>query len=125
MRRGDWPGFGGIAIPDIKRRAPEMAQLQHMREEAEKAREEALVAQHEAELQREELREKTAKMEREQEAAAALREARLKFQPNDKVNVPRFGEPGRIVRVDFKRNIVLVRVGLGQWEVPLEEVFPN
>ena len=95
-----------------------------MREEAEKAREEALVAQHEAELQREELREKTVKMEREQVEAAALREARLKFQPNDKVSVPRFGEPGRIVRVDFKRNIALVRVGLGQWEVPLEEVFP-
>jgi DNA mismatch repair protein MutS2 len=107
-----------------QRRAPEMAQLQRMREETEKAREEALLAQHEAERQREELRQKTEKLEREKEEAAALREARLKLQPNDVVHVPRFDKPGRIVRVDYKRNIALVSVGLGQWEVPLEEVFP-
>jgi DNA mismatch repair protein MutS2 len=41
------------------------------------------------------------------------------------VRVPRFDQPGRIVRVDFKRNIALVSVGIGQWEVPLEEVFPE
>jgi DNA mismatch repair protein MutS2 len=107
-----------------QRRAPEMVQLQRLREEAEKAREEALRAQHEAERQREELRQKTDQLEREKEEAAALREARLKLQPNDKVRVPRFDQPGRIVRVDFKRNIALVSVGIGQWEVPLEEVFP-
>ncbi|MHB1422534.1 MAG: endonuclease MutS2 [Gemmataceae bacterium] len=107
-----------------QRRAPEMAQLQRLREDAEKAREDALRARHEAELQREELRQKTDQLEREKEAAAALREARLKFQPNDIVRVPRFDKPGRIVRVDFKRNIALVSVGIGQWEVPLDEVFP-
>ena len=31
---------------------------------------------------------------------------------------------GRVVRVDPKRNLAIVSVGLGQWEVPLEEVFP-
>jgi len=107
-----------------QRRAPEMAQLQRLREETEKARSEALVAQHEAERQREELRQTTERLEREQEEAAALREARLKLQPNDVVRVPRFDKPGRIVRLDFKRNIAVVSVGLGQWEVPLEEVFP-
>ncbi len=107
-----------------QRRGPEMAQLQRLREEAEKAREEALVAQHEAERQRAELRETTERLEREKEEADALREARLKLQPNDVVRVPRFDKPGRVVRVDFKRNIALVSVGLGQWEVPLEEVFP-
>jgi DNA mismatch repair protein MutS2 len=107
-----------------QRRAPEMAQLQRLREEAEKARAEALVAQHEAERQRAELRQTTERLEREKEEADALREARLKLQPNDVVRVPRFDKPGRIVRVDFKRNIALVSVGLGQWEVPLEEVFP-
>src|SRR5262249_194786 len=107
-----------------QRRVPEMAQLQRLRDQPEKARAEALVAQHEAERQREQLRQKTEKMEREKEEAAALREARLKLQPNDVVRVPRFDKPGRIVRVDFKRNIALVSVGLGQWEVPLEEVFP-
>jgi DNA mismatch repair protein MutS2 len=108
-----------------QRRAPEMAQLQKLREETEKAREEALLAQHHAEQQREELRQKTEQVEREKEEAAELREARLRLQPNDVVRVPRFDKAGRIVRVDFKRNIALVSVGLGQWEVPLEEVFPN
>ncbi|HWG44220.1 MAG TPA: DNA strand exchange inhibitor protein [Gemmataceae bacterium] len=107
-----------------QRRAPEMAQLQRLREETEKARSDALVAQHEAERQREELRQTTARLEREKEEAAALREARMKLQPNDLVRVPRFDKPGRIVRLDFKRNIAVVSAGLGQWEVPLEEVFP-
>jgi DNA mismatch repair protein MutS2 len=108
-----------------QRRAPEMAQLQRLREEAEKAREEALAAQHEAERQREELRQKTASLEREAEEAAALREARLRLQPNDPVRVPKFDKPGRVVRVDHKRNIAVVSLGLGQWEVPLDEVFPH
>jgi DNA mismatch repair protein MutS2 len=107
-----------------QRRAPEMAKLQQLREETEKAREEALVAQHEADRQREEYRQKMVQMEREAEEAAALREARARLQPNDAVRVPRFDKPGRIVRVDHKRNLAVVSLGLGQWEVPLEEVFP-
>ncbi len=107
-----------------QRRAPEMARLQQLREDAEKAREEALLAQHEAERQREEYRQKTESMARAAEEAAALREARARLQVNDPVRVPRFDKPGRIVRVDHKRNIALVSLGLGQWEVPLEEVFP-
>jgi DNA mismatch repair protein MutS2 len=107
-----------------QKRAPEMAQLQRLREETEKAREDALSAQHEAEQQRDELREKTATLEREAEAAAALHAARLRMQPGDPVAVPRFDKPGKLVRVDFKRNLAVVSVGLGQWEVPLEDVFP-
>jgi DNA mismatch repair protein MutS2 len=107
-----------------QRRTPELSRLQELREEAEKAREEALKAQHEAERQREEYVQKTAELEREAEEAAALREARAKLLPNDPVRVPRFDKPGRIVRVDHKRNIAIVSVGLGQWEVPLDEVFP-
>jgi DNA mismatch repair protein MutS2 len=107
-----------------QKRAPEMAQLQRLREETEKAREEALAAQHEAERQRAELLQKTERLAREAEEAAALREARLRMQPGDPVKVPRFDKPGRVVRVDHKRNVAVVSVGLGQWEVPLEDVFP-
>ncbi|MFL5242802.1 MAG: endonuclease MutS2 [Gemmataceae bacterium] len=107
-----------------QKRAPEMAQLQRLREDAEKAREDALQAQHEAERQRDELRQKTAEVERQAEEAAALKEIRTRLQPNDRVRVARFDQPGRVVRVDFKRNIAVVSVGLGQWEVPLEELFP-
>jgi DNA mismatch repair protein MutS2 len=107
-----------------QRRAPEMSQLQQLRQETERAREEALLAQHEAERQREEYRQKMAQLEREAEEAAALREARARLQANDPVRVSRFDKPGRIVRVDHKRNLAVVSLGLGQWEVPLEEVFP-
>jgi DNA mismatch repair protein MutS2 len=107
-----------------QRRTPELSRLQALRQEAENAREEALKAQHEAAKQREEFVQKTAELEREAQEAAALREARAKLLPNDPVRVPRFDKPGRIVRVDHKRNIAIVSVGLGQWEVPLDEVFP-
>jgi DNA mismatch repair protein MutS2 len=106
------------------RRTPEIAQLQKLREDAEKAKNEALLAQHEADRQREELRQKAAAIEREAVEAAALREARLKLQPNDPVCVPRFDKPGKIIRVDFKRNIAVVSLGIGQWEVPLDDVIP-
>ena len=107
-----------------QRRAPEMARLQQLREQAEKARTDALLAQHEADRQREELRQKTLTLEREAAEAEALREARLKLKTNDAVRVARFDQSGKVVRVDYKRNVALVSVGLGQWEVPLEEVFP-
>ncbi|HEV3081319.1 MAG TPA: DNA strand exchange inhibitor protein [Gemmataceae bacterium] len=107
-----------------QRRAPEMARLQQLREQAEKARTDALLAQHEADRQREELRQKTLTLEREAAEAEALREARLKLKTNDPVRVARFDQPGKVVRVDYKRNVALVSVGLGQWEVPLEEIFP-
>jgi DNA mismatch repair protein MutS2 len=108
-----------------QKRAPEMAQLQKMREEAEKAREAALAQAHEAEKQAEELRRKGEQMEREAAEAAALREARLRLQVNDAVRVPKFDKVGKVVRVDHKRNVAVVSVGLLQWEVSLEEVFPE
>jgi DNA mismatch repair protein MutS2 len=107
-----------------QRRSRGLGPLQQVREEAEKARQEALLAQHEAQRQREEYLEKVNQLQREAEEAAALREARARLQANDPVRVTRFDKPGRIVRVDHKRNLALVSVGLGQWEVPLEEIFP-
>jgi DNA mismatch repair protein MutS2 len=108
-----------------QKRAPEMAQLQRLREEAEKARTEALAAAHEAERQAEELRRKTADLERQAAEENALREARLKLVPGDRVRVPKFDKVGKVVRTDFRKNVVVVSVGIGQWEVGLEEVFPE
>src|SRR5205085_9572308 len=84
-----------------QKRAPEMAQLQRLREEAEKARTEALAAAHEAERQADELRRKTAELERQAAQGAALREARLKLVPGDRVRVPKFDKVGKVVRTDF------------------------
>ena len=107
-----------------QRRAPELAELQQKREEAEKARAEALEAQHDALRQREEYEQKLSALARQAEEEAVLKQARARLQPNDPVQVPRFDKQGRIVRVDHKRNLAVVSVGLGQWEVSLEEVFP-
>ena len=70
------------------------------------------------------LDQKTAELEREAREAAALREARARLKPKDRVHVPRFDKPGQVVRVDHKRNVAVVSVGLGQWEFPLDEVVP-
>jgi DNA mismatch repair protein MutS2 len=107
-----------------QRRAPQLAALQRKRQEAEQARTEALAAQHEADRQRAEYEQKVAQLQREAEEAARLREARARLQQGDPVRVSRFDKAGRIVRVDHKRNVAVVSLGLGQWEVPLDEVFP-
>jgi DNA mismatch repair protein MutS2 len=108
-----------------QRRAPELAGLQEKRAEAEKAREEALKSQHEADQKREELEKKLLDLERQTKEAAALKEWRSKLQPGLTVHVPRYDKPGRVVRLDHKRNIAIISLGLGQWEVSLEEVFPE
>jgi DNA mismatch repair protein MutS2 len=106
-------------------RTAELSRLQQLREEAEKARTEALAARHEADRQRDEYAEELARIKREEAAAAELREWRARLQPNDAVYVERFGKAGKVVRVDLRKNLVLVSVGLGQWEVPLDDVLPE
>ena len=49
---------------------------------------------------------------------------RSRLNPDDRVHVQRFGKVGRVLRVDHKKNIAVVSLGLGQWEVSLDEVFP-
>jgi DNA mismatch repair protein MutS2 len=107
-----------------QRRAPGLLRLQQLKAEAERARAEALAMQHEADLRRSEFEEKSAELERAAAAAAALRDARARLRANDRVRVGRFDQPGRVVRVDHAKALAVVSVGLGQWEVPLDEVFP-
>ena len=87
-------------------------------------RQEALRAQHQAEVEKQAYLNRQADLERQAQEAQELRDARARLQPNDSVRVPRFDKQGRIVRIDHKKNTALVSVGLGQWEVPLDEVFP-
>ncbi len=102
----------------------DLVELQRRRAEAEQARSDALRAQHDAAKQRAEYEEKKAQLERAAAEAEALRQARARLQPNDPVHVPRYDKTGRIVRIDGKRQVAVVSLGLGQWEVPLEDVFP-
>jgi DNA mismatch repair protein MutS2 len=107
-----------------QRRAPELQQLQELRAEAERARTAALAAEHEAQRQREEYESRIDELNREAEEAAELRAARERMRAGDRVRVERFDQPGRLVRIDHVKRLALVSVGLGQWEVPLDELFP-
>lgn len=107
-----------------QRRAPEMLLLQQKREAAEKAREEAQRAQADADRERDALAKKLAEIERQATKTAALRDWRARLQIGETVHVPRYDKSGTVKRVDHKRNVALVSLGLGQWEVSLEEVFP-
>jgi DNA mismatch repair protein MutS2 len=103
----------------------DLARLQEVRAEAERAKAEALAAKHAAEREKEAFEAKATELERAAEAAAELNEKRVTLRPNDKVHVARFDKTGTVVRVDPKKQTVLVSVGLGQWEVPFDEVFPE
>lgn len=108
-----------------KGKTGELIRLQQLREEAEKAREAALAAQHEADKQKAEYEAKVATLAREAEEEAALQEWRAALKPNEKVRVTRFDSVGRVVKVDTKKQTVTVSVGLGQWEIPFDEIHPE
>jgi DNA mismatch repair protein MutS2 len=108
-----------------QRRAPELLQLQQKREEAEKARAEALEAQRNAQKEREEYTHKLAEIERQKREAEELRNWRASLRTNDNVWVPKYDKHGKIARIDHKRGIAVVSLGLGQWEVTFDEIFPE
>ncbi|QEL18056.1 endonuclease MutS2 [Limnoglobus roseus] len=107
-----------------KGKTGELARLQELRAEAEKAKLDALAAQHEADQQKAEYERKATALEREQQEAEALNAQRERLKANDRVHVSRFDAVGKVVRVDAKKQIITVTLGLGQWEVPFAEVTP-
>ena len=111
----------------LKRRrgkTAELGHLQKLREEAEKARSEALAAHHEADRRREEYEEKLRGLQREAEASAALKLWRLKLQLNDKVWSAKFGKIAQITRIDHRKGTLFISVGIGHWEVAFDDVLP-
>src|SRR4029077_5794606 len=66
-----------------KGKTGDLARLQELREEAEKAREQALAAQHEAAREKDEFEKKRAALDREVAEQAALQELRANLKPND------------------------------------------
>jgi DNA mismatch repair protein MutS2 len=106
---------------------PELAVVQKLRQEADRAREIALAAQAEAERSREALHQRLADLQRQTEQDARLAEARARLQPGDRVVVPRFGydRPGRIVRLDIRKQTAVVAIGQMQWNVAIDELIPQ
>jgi DNA mismatch repair protein MutS2 len=107
------------------RRGGELEKLQQAREEAEKARQEAREAELLAEKKQTEYERKQAELQRQAAAEEALKAFRLALKPGMMVKVDRFDQPGHVVRVDFAKGMVLVKAGIGQWEVGLAEVMPG
>jgi DNA mismatch repair protein MutS2 len=107
-----------------KGKTGELARLQELRAEAEKAKVDALAAQHEAERQKLEFERAARAAERDRDEAMALREKRERLKANDRVHVSRFDAVGKVVKVDTKKQVISVSLGLGQWEVPFDEVTP-
>jgi DNA mismatch repair protein MutS2 len=106
---------------------PELAIVQKLRKEADLARESALAAQADAERSREALNQRLAELNRQTEQDARLAEARARLQPGDRVVVPRFGydRPGRIVRLDPRKQTAVVAIGQMQWNVTIGELIPQ
>ena len=101
--------------------------MQALRREAEDARQEALAAQAEAQRSRDALAQRLADLQRQGESDARLAEARALIQPGDRVVVPRFGydRPGRVVKLDTRKNVAVVAIGQMQWDVPIAELIPQ
>ena len=108
-----------------KGKTSELTRLQELREEAEKARDAALAAQHEADKSRAEYERMKSAITREAAGQAALQEMRTKLQPGDQVHVSRFDAPGKVQRVNAVKQTVIVGVGIANWEVPFDEIFPK
>jgi DNA mismatch repair protein MutS2 len=107
-----------------KGKTGDLARLQQLREEAEKAKVMALAAQHEAEKEKEEFERRRTAIDREAADRAALNELRGNLKANDVVRVSRFDATGKVIRVDPRKQTVTVSVGIGQWEIPFDEIFP-
>jgi DNA mismatch repair protein MutS2 len=108
-----------------KGKTGELTRLQQLREQAEKARTEALARQHDADRQREEYERRLAELERRKAEDVRLSEWRAKLQPGDAVYSPKFGKSGKVARVNQAKGTVFISVGIGQWEVFLNEILPE
>ncbi|HKA07269.1 MAG TPA: DNA strand exchange inhibitor protein, partial [Gemmataceae bacterium] len=94
-------------------------------EEAEKARTEALSRQHDADRQKAEFERKVAELKQRQDEDSRLAEWRSRLRPGDSVYSPKFGKSGKVARVNQAKGTVFISVGIGQWEVFLNEVLPE
>ena len=112
----------------VKRRkgkTGELNRLQQLREEAEKARTEALAHQHEADRQREEYERRLAELEKRVTEDAKLNDWRARLQTGEEVWSIKFGKRAKIARVNQAKGTVFISVGIGQWEVFLNDVLPE
>lgn len=107
-----------------RRKTPDLAKVQQMRDATERARADAMAARLEVDRDRLELDRQREELRQLTEAEKALKVARGRLQVGDEVHVSKFGKTGRIVRIDPRKWSAAVSVGLGQWEVSLDDCDP-
>jgi DNA mismatch repair protein MutS2 len=108
-----------------KGKSSELLRLQELREDAEKARDAALAAQHDADKSRGEYERLSQAVTREAAEQTELQAMRVKLQPGDQVYVTRFDANGKVQKVNATKRTVTVGVGIAHWEVPFDEIFPR
>jgi DNA mismatch repair protein MutS2 len=101
-----------------------LARLQGLREQAQRAREEADLAQQKAASAEDEFRVKAARLEQEARVSEEIERARAALRPGDIVRVARFEKQGLVVRIDSRKRLATVTIGAVEWELPLDEVMP-
>lgn len=106
------------------RGAADLRQLQQMRGEAEKAREEAIQAGRRAAQAESEFRKRQELLQQESDVHRQIERFRTTLQAGDAVRVMRFDKNGVVKRVDRRRLLAAVLVGNVEWELPLEDLFP-
>jgi DNA mismatch repair protein MutS2 len=106
---------------------PEWEMIQKLRREAESARQSALEMQAEAQRTREALNQRLLDLQKQNENEARVAEARSRLQIGDRVVVPRFGydRPGRVVKIDARKQVAVVTIGQMKWDVPVAELIPQ
>lgn len=101
--------------------------LHKLRHEAERARSDALAAEAESARMRDALAQRLADLQQQAQQDVRLDDARRNLQPGDRVVIPKFGydRPGRVVKLDPRKQTAFVAIGMMQWEVPVAELIPQ
>ena len=102
----------------------ELRQLQQMREDTEKARQEAIESQQRADQAEVAFKRRESLLHQEVDVQRGIERFRTTMQPGDVVRVLRFDKNGTVKRVDRRRQIAAVSVGAVEWELPFDDLFP-
>lgn len=100
--------------------------LQSLRLEAERARQEALAAQSDTRRLQVELEKALAEQRGRDRKADELKAARELLKVGDRVVIPRVGydRPGRVAKIDFKKRSASISIGHMKWDATIDELIP-
>ncbi len=108
-----------------KGKSGELLRMQQIREEAEKARAEALAHQHAADQAKAEYERKLNELNQVAAEEEVLRKWRSQLTVGSTIYSPKFGKMAKISKIDTRKGTFFVSVGIGQWELTPAEIFPE